>query len=174
MQNKQQATLRQATSPKPMMTKLFEAYIHHQASVSWSVSWWRHQMEPFFMLLALCVGNPPVIGGFPSQSQWCEALMFSLICAWINGWANNLNASDLRHHHLHYDITVMFTWLRTGHPQNHGVSHGPILIVWLSMGCTLLGVTVLPNYPDTNHIYLHCPICGPINDLLLSTGKKRS
>ena len=29
---------------------------------------WRHQMETFSALLALCEGKPPVIGGFPSQS----------------------------------------------------------------------------------------------------------
>ena len=30
-------------------------------------SWWRHQMETFSTLLALCEGNLPVTGGFPSQ-----------------------------------------------------------------------------------------------------------
>ena len=30
-------------------------------------TWWRHQMETFPALLALCEGNPPVTGGFPSQ-----------------------------------------------------------------------------------------------------------
>ena len=30
-------------------------------------SWWRHQMEPFSSLLALCAGNSPVTGEFPSQ-----------------------------------------------------------------------------------------------------------
>ena len=29
--------------------------------------WWRHQTETFFPLLALCEGNIPVAGGFPSQ-----------------------------------------------------------------------------------------------------------
>ena len=29
--------------------------------------WWRHQMETFYALLALCRGNPPVSDGFPSQ-----------------------------------------------------------------------------------------------------------
>ena len=29
--------------------------------------WWRHQMEPFSALLALCAGNSPVIGEFPVQ-----------------------------------------------------------------------------------------------------------
>ena len=28
---------------------------------------WRHQMETFSVSLALCGGNPPVTGGFPSQ-----------------------------------------------------------------------------------------------------------
>ena len=30
-------------------------------------SWWRHRMETFSALLALCEGNPPVTAGFPSQ-----------------------------------------------------------------------------------------------------------
>ena len=31
------------------------------------MSWWRHQMETFSALLALCAGNSPVTGEFPSQ-----------------------------------------------------------------------------------------------------------
>ena len=31
------------------------------------VTWWRHQIETFFALLALCAGNPPFTGEFPSQ-----------------------------------------------------------------------------------------------------------
>ena len=31
------------------------------------LSWWRHQMETFSVLLALCAGNSPVSGEFPSQ-----------------------------------------------------------------------------------------------------------
>ena len=30
-------------------------------------TWWRHQMETFSMLLALCAGNSPVTGEFPSK-----------------------------------------------------------------------------------------------------------
>ena len=30
-------------------------------------SWWRHQMETFSALLAICVGNSPVTGEFPAQ-----------------------------------------------------------------------------------------------------------
>ena len=31
------------------------------------ISWWRHQMETFSALLALCAGNSPVTGEFPTQ-----------------------------------------------------------------------------------------------------------
>ena len=44
----------------------------------------------------------------PYKGQWCGALMFSFICAWINGWANIREAGDLRPHRAHYDIIVMF------------------------------------------------------------------
>ena len=30
-------------------------------------TWWRHQMETFFVLLAICAGNSPVPGEFPTQ-----------------------------------------------------------------------------------------------------------
>ena len=43
----------------------------------------------------------------PHKGKWCGALVFSLICAWINGWVNNREAGDLRRHHTHYDVSVM-------------------------------------------------------------------
>ena len=43
----------------------------------------------------------------PHKRQWRGALMFSLICAWINSWVNYREASDLRCHHAHYDIIVI-------------------------------------------------------------------
>ena len=48
-------------------------------------------------------------GEFPHEGQWRGALMFYLICIWINGWVNNREAGDLRRHHAHYDITQMMT-----------------------------------------------------------------
>ena len=44
---------------------------------------------------------------YPHKGQWRGALMFSLICARINGWVNNREAGDLRCHCAHYDVTVM-------------------------------------------------------------------
>ena len=45
----------------------------------------------------------------PDKGQWCGALMFSLICVWINGWVNNRKAGDSRRYRSHYDVTVMKT-----------------------------------------------------------------
>ena len=43
----------------------------------------------------------------PHKGQWRRALMFSLICARINGWINKCGAGDLRRHRVHYDVTIM-------------------------------------------------------------------
>ena len=77
---------------------LFQKYSRHMCrrlparagGKSMSKTWWRHQMETFSALLALCAGGihrSPV--NSPHDGQWRGALSFSLICAWINGWVNN-------------------------------------------------------------------------------------
>ena len=43
----------------------------------------------------------------PHKGQWRETLMFSLICAWTNGWANDRHAGGLKRHRAHYDVPVM-------------------------------------------------------------------
>ena len=43
----------------------------------------------------------------PHSGQWRGALMFSLICVWINDWVNNREAGDLRRYRAHYDVIVM-------------------------------------------------------------------
>ena len=43
----------------------------------------------------------------PHKGQWPGALMFCLICAWINGWVNNREAGDFGRHRAHYDVIVM-------------------------------------------------------------------
>ena len=51
--------------------------------------------------------GPPV--NSPHKGQWRGVLIFTLICARINGWANNREAGDLRRHRAHYDVIVMRT-----------------------------------------------------------------
>ena len=42
-----------------------ESIVHFQ--IEFVLSWWRYQMETVSALLALCAGNSPVTGEFPSQ-----------------------------------------------------------------------------------------------------------
>ena len=44
---------------------------------------------------------------YPHKGQWRGALMFSLICIWINDWVNNREAGDLRRYRAHSDVIVM-------------------------------------------------------------------
>ena len=64
-------------------------------------------METFSALLAICAENSPVPVNSPHKGQLCGALMFTLICARINGWVNNREAGDLRRYRSHYDVIVM-------------------------------------------------------------------
>ena len=43
----------------------------------------------------------------PHKGQWRGALMFSLICVWINDWVNNREAGDLRRYRVHYDVIIL-------------------------------------------------------------------
>ena len=64
-------------------------------------------METFSALLAICAGIHRSPVNSPHRGQWRRALMFSLICVWINSWVNNCQAGDLRRYRAHYDVTVM-------------------------------------------------------------------
>ena len=68
-------------------------------------------METVSALLALCAGNSPVSGEFPSQRPVTRSVDVSLICALINSWVNNRKAVDLRHNRANYDVSVvMIHW----------------------------------------------------------------
>ena len=59
---------------------------------------WRHQMEIFSALLAICAGNSPVTGEFPSQRP--KTRSFDVF--WINSWVNNHEAGALRRRRAHH------------------------------------------------------------------------
>ena len=64
---------------------------------------WKH--FPRYWPFVREIHRSPV--NFPHKGQWRGALMFSLICVWINGWVNNRAAGDLRRYRAHYDVIVM-------------------------------------------------------------------
>ena len=88
---------------------------------SWSIRWllvhddvikWKH--FPRYWPFVRGIHRSPV--NSPHKGQWRGALMFSLICAQINGWINNGEAGDLRPNHAHYDVTVMYHCERMNPP----------------------------------------------------------
>ena len=60
----------------------------------------------------------------PHKGQWRGALVFSMICARINGWVNTGEAGDLRRYPAHYDVIVMVmnnqNTLVFSHPRHFG------------------------------------------------------
>ena len=55
----------------------------------------------------------------PHKGQWRGALMFPLICVWINDWVNNREAGCLRRHRGNCDVTVMGNWKQRKKKASH-------------------------------------------------------
>ena len=83
-------------------------------------------------------------GQFQHKGQWRGALIFSLICAWINGWVNYREAGDSRRHRGHYDVIVMILYC------SQGLEHGDVLRskhpvhYWQFVGWLLTGNQWIP------------------------------
>ena len=89
----------------------------------------------------------------PHKGQWRKALMFTLICVWINGCVHTREAGDLRRYCAHYGVTVMFCL--------HVVTkiYGNINTFCDSMNMEN-GVLIHPvvhhaNHFNTIHMYMH-------------------
>ena len=71
-------------------------------------AWWRHQMETFSSLLAICAGNSPVTGEFPAQRPVTRSFhIFFDLCLnkrlskqWWGCWFQMPPRA-------HYDVTVI-------------------------------------------------------------------
>ena len=69
------------------------------------VTKWKH--FPHYWPLVRGIHRSPV--NSPHKGQWHRALMFSLICVWINGWVNYRGVGDLRRHRAYHDAIVMIS-----------------------------------------------------------------
>ena len=76
------------------------------ASLSWLLlTWWRHQIETFSALLAICAGNSPVTDEFPAQRPVTRSFGAFFDLRMNKRWVGE--AGDLRRHRAHHDVTVM-------------------------------------------------------------------
>ena len=115
---------------------------HVLGSVADSVqSWWRHQMERFSALLAICAGNSPVPGEFPSQRPVTRSfdVFFDLRLnkrlnkqSW-GWWFETLSSPFWRHSNVHRYcsdirdiVSILIFWLFDG---NNNLSMSP----WMSV-----------------------------------------
>ena len=76
---------------------------NYHICVKYDVIKWKH--FPRYWPFVWGIHRSPM--NSPHKGQWRGDLMFSLICTWINDWVNNRDASDLRRHRAHFDVTVM-------------------------------------------------------------------
>ena len=96
-------------------------------------TWWRHQMETFSALLAICAGNSPVPGEFPTQRPVTRSfdVYFDLRPnKWLSKqswgwWFETLSCSLWRHRYGHH---------RKGRglgKEGSGSSHEPVLYLYM-------------------------------------------
>ena len=59
---------------------------HCRVLWNFQTAWWRHQMETFSALLALCAGNSPVTGEFPALKWifWTGGFSRDWILRWVS------------------------------------------------------------------------------------------
>ena len=69
--------------------------------------WWCYQMETFSALLALCAGNSPVTGEFPSQRPETRSFHAFYDLRPKRRLSKNREAGDLRRYRDHHNVTVM-------------------------------------------------------------------
>ena len=95
--------------PEPMLRKVCVSIWCHQAIMGSRQKspkpWWRHQMEIFSALLAICAGNSPVTGEFPAQRPVTRSFDFvfdlrlnkPLSKQWWGWWLQTLSRPLWRH-----------------------------------------------------------------------------
>ena len=102
----------------------------------------------------------------PHEGQWRGALMFSLICVWINGWVNTREAGDLRRHCANYDGTVMceITLHQTTIKQRCKINPVHIVLYCIASRC-IVSCYIPPHWFGPQSLYWWISIqCSPIHD----------
>ena len=136
------------------LNKLFKRYFHDD------VIKWKHFLS--YWPFVRGIHRSPV--HFPRKGQWRGALIFSFICAWTNGWANNRDAGDLRRHWVHYDVTVLLCAkamiVAPGSPSNCGTRIYTMWELFRDLHWIFLALQWRHNGRDgvSNHQPHHCSL----------------
>ena len=102
---------------------------------------------PRYWPFVLEIHRSPVNSPHKGQRHW--ALMFSLICVWINGWVNICEAGDLRRYRANYDANIM-----TKYSTFYGRQFKPHFVVWCPVFFSVRrDVTITHRYANTTHTW---------------------
>ena len=110
-------------------------------------TWWRHQMEAFSALLAICAGNSPVPGEFPTQRPVTRSfdvffdlpLNKRLSKQWWGWWFETLSRPLWPHRNVHMVLFCLILFLL----------YHPFPMVYrtystsFSKGCCIATVTII-------------------------------
>ena len=115
------------------------------------VAWWRHQMEKFSALLAICAGKSTVIVEFPAQRPVTQNLMFSLsaMIKWLSKqpwwwWIEASSYPVWRHRNNNYlwcsghfgrDIQIEYRGMIWFITFDHGVPYIPVNTTYHLLCC---------------------------------------
>ena len=95
----------------------------------------------------------------PRKAQWRVALMFSLICAWVNGWVKNHEAGDLRRYGIHsvwrhFNVLLYPVQLRLRFDQTQTNSTGALYNHRTYFISSQIMLWNLPNVTRSHLIYI--------------------
>ena len=110
-------------------------------------TWWRHQMETFSALLALCAGNAPVTGEFPAQRPVTVRLCCALLWLYIDWFSISIRLTSLALWQSNdcpsaSKATLMntdkyFIWIHYEQLHNHNkAKHNKTVCIFLGIYCS--------------------------------------
>ena len=106
-----------------------------------------------WILRLYLAGVAAVPSEFPAQRPVKRgALMFSLICAWINGWVNNGEAGDFRRHRVHCDVIVVVVGSNRLCIKQSSTKDITSYIIWTSADYNVDHLQPLPNINHAQNI----------------------
>ena len=98
------------------VSRRFYTYTPHRC-LTWE--WWRHQMETFSALLAICAGNSPAPGEFPVQRLVTRSFDVFFDLRLNKRFSKQSWAYDLRRYRAHYDVIVMGNQCQRSKPEGY-------------------------------------------------------
>ena len=105
-------------------------------------SWWRHQMEIFSPLLALCEGNSPVTGGFPLQRSLASSLIFS--------WLRLNKRLSKQSRHRWFEMSSCSLWRHCNDIGTAPFSYDITLACWTHFRNYILCLSCIANTMDAD------------------------